>query len=170
MKKEGKKAGISGGAVPMGTIVAFALNVNSIPNGWLLCDGSTIPDKYQELITALGNNQTPNLGGRTLVGTGKPDSAPQSDGTSPNFDAGNIFPLGWTAGEYQHQLVVSEMPKHQHPLLYEFDLNSGCHAGTGSTPCASGTIQYTDFVGGDGFHNTMQPYQAVNFIIYTGHS
>jgi microcystin-dependent protein len=60
------------------------------------------------------------------------------------------------------------MPSHVHALDYQFDLNSGCHDGSGSTPCASGTMHYAEATGNDQHHNTMQPYRAVNYIIYGG--
>ena len=154
--------------VPMGTIVAFVLSASNIPNGWLPCDGSAIPAQYQELISALGSNNTPNLTGRTLIGTGVPDDSAQSDGSIPNFTPGLNWSVGYTGGEFAHQLVTAEMPSHNHSLVYEFDLASGCHSDTGSSPCLSSTVNYTNNTGGDAVHNTMQPYYAVNYIIFAG--
>ncbi len=153
-------------SVPIGTIVAFGLK--SIPPGWLLCDVSSINAKYQQLISALCSNNTPNLAGRTLIGMGLPNNGTQSDGSTPNFNSSFVLSLNNTGGEFVHTLTEDEMPKHRHSLQYKFDLSSDCHSGSGSMPCASGTVQYTDSTGGNQPHINMQPYQVVNYIIYTG--
>src|SRR4051812_11041035 len=103
--------------VPMGTIVACLLSAKNIPDRWLPCDGSEIPaEEFQELRTALGSDTTPNLAGRTLIGTGTPDTGQQSDGSYPNFASGAEWTLDFTGGEAAHQLVVGEMPSHIHAL------------------------------------------------------
>ena len=155
--------------LPIGAIMAYAASATSLPDRWLLCDGKPIPAAdYQELITLLGSPNTPNLAGRTVIGTGAPSTGTQSDGTNPNFPAPVDWKLNYTGGEYAHQLTVSEMPSHNHSLVYEFGLYSGCRAGHGSTPCKSTDVQLTHKTGGDGIHNTMQPYYAMNYIIYGG--
>jgi microcystin-dependent protein len=158
------------GTIPLGTIIAYALDLFNIPVGWLLCDGAKIDaTKYQKLITALGSPNTPNLAGRTLVGAGIPDNGQQSDGSSPNFPPKTAWPPNYTAGEAQHTLVSNEIPSHQHSLEYQFGLYSGCHAGSGSTPCQdSSQTNMTNATGGGLGHNNMQPYYTVNYIIYAG--
>lgn len=172
--------------VPMGTILPFFLNANNIPKGWLLCDGSKIPSQYTKLISALGGLQnTPNLSGRTLIGTGTPSSSPQSDGRIPNSFPpstpalqNNYLTIGYTGGEYVHVLSEVEMPSHSHTinsgqfgvLGIGLDTENG-----GYTPFCSGTNpgtvfgpNGTDSSGSNYAHNNMQPYMAVNYIIYTG--
>lgn len=159
------------GQVPMGTIVAFGLNDKSIPEGWLLCNGSEIPSKYQSLITALGSNQTPNLCGRTLIGTGHPTNDKQPDGTVPNFDPSNNWPLAYTGGEYKHQLTIDELAKHSHTINDgDFGLHNRSFKGSDDKDIPFKThsddklrLKGTDVSGGDGFHNNMQPYYAVNY-------
>lgn len=59
----------SGGPVsfPVGTILAYASD--SIPLGWLLCDGSSFDaDAYSALAQVLGSNVLPDLRGRFLEG------------------------------------------------------------------------------------------------------
>jgi len=153
------------GAVPMGTIVAFALN--SIPNGWLLCDGSAIPAQYQNLITALGSSKTPNLAGRTLTGTGVPSIGVQSDGRTPNFAPSNNWPLGYTGGEYQHTLTTDEIPSHTHNYTHcNANGSSGLYGGSYWAP--SYPEATTEATGGSQAHYNMQPYFSVNYIIYAG--
>lgn len=154
--------------LPLGTIVAFGLNETNIPENWLLCDGSEIPDKFQELITILGSKHTPNLAGRTLVGSGKPDDGKQNDGNKPGFPKGAEWAINDTGGEYQTTLSVEELPPHDHDLVYKFDLDSGCHSHSGSTPCKTNTTQKTEKTGGGKPHFNMQPYRTVHYIIFTG--
>ncbi len=154
--------------IPIGTIVTSAINQDPAPNGWIICDGRVIPSQYTELIAAIGAN-TPNLVGRILIGAGTlPWTGKQSDGSTPNFDPIMSWPLGSTGGEYTHKLTVAEMPSHNHSLQYTFDLNSGCHDGSNSTPCQTQTVRMTNATGGDTPHNNVQPFYAVNYIIYGG--
>lgn len=68
-----------------GTIKQWYGTVESIPAGWVLCDGT---------------NGTPDLRGRTPVGV---------DTGQAEFDT-----LGKTGGAKTHQLTVTEMPQHNH--------------------------------------------------------
>ena len=57
-----------GSEVPAGIMQMFA--GNTIPAGWLLCDGSTISEEnYPELVAVLGGTQLPNLIDRFLQGS-----------------------------------------------------------------------------------------------------
>ena len=64
-----------GSAVPIGTVVAFAGAIESIPDGWLVCDGSPFStDDYPELANVLKNywsntgDALPDLRGMFLRG------------------------------------------------------------------------------------------------------
>jgi len=180
MNKNLKLSG-STGTVPMGTILTFALSSTNTPGGWLPCDGSTIPPQYQELITALGSNTTPNLCGRVLMGTGAPNNDSQTDGRTPNFPSTANWPLGYTGGEYVHTLLMAEIPSHSHNINggnfgthdRSFEGDPGDDAPFETS--ASNPFPGTDPAGGnsDGStsgHLNMQPYYAINYIIFTGHN
>ena len=66
---------------PVGIITMWSGAISNIPTGWALCDG---------------NNGTPNLTDRFIVG------------------AGNDYTVGATGGEATHTLTENEMPKHRH--------------------------------------------------------
>lgn len=183
--------------VPLGTVVPFFLSASSVPAGWLLCDGSPIPPQYQSLITALGSASTPNLAGRVLIGTGIPATGTQSDGTNPNFNAANNWPLGYTGGQYQDTLTLQQMPSHQHMGWGEHSDNPwGTGNSTGRNYYGAQGNDTDNYLYGSTFtggnipadkvvgtsngtvtgltagstspHNLMQPYYAVNYIMYAG--
>lgn len=74
--------------VPTGSIIPFM--GTEAPDGWLLCDGSDIPEgvQYDALKTVLGDTRTPNLKGRFLKGAGS-GGANYALGTSA-FDVVNL--------------------------------------------------------------------------------
>ncbi|UUC45150.1 phage tail protein [Flavobacterium cerinum] len=162
--------------IPMGTILPCAFDDDSIPVGWLKCDGSKIPDKYITLKKLLKMDCTPNLAGRTLIGSGTANNNSQSDGTYPNFENKTSWPLGQTGGEYKHKLTVDEMPKHKHTINGgDFGLHVRSFKGSDDSDIPFKThaddnrkLYGVDAEGGDKFHNTMQPYYVINYIIYAG--
>lgn len=163
--------------VPIGTIVASVLDHESLPSGWLPCDGSTIPAEYSELITALGSNVTPNLIGRTLLGAGNLGAAStsQTDGLDPAFSVlGTALQIGSTGGESQHRLNIAEMPTHWHTI---YDGNFGVHGRSfvgnsdGDWPFETNPttmLKGTDPAGNSGAHYNVQPYFSVTYMICAG--
>lgn len=163
--------------MPIGTILPTALNSNSMPRNWLICDGSTIPAQYQELITLLGSQTTPNLIGRVLIGAGSLDKAQtkQTDGLDPHFAAlGSGLSIGNTGGECQHTLSTDEMPSHAHSINNgDFGLHHRSFKGEDDSDIpfetqAGNRLGGTDATGGGKGHYNVQPYYAVNYMIYGG--
>ena len=155
-----------GDTLPISSIVAF--DSDTIPNGWLLCDGRAVSrTKYAELFKAIGTKHgsgdgsttfnLPNLKGRTLVG---------KDSTDTDFNT-----LGKTGGEKTHTLTVDEMPKHNHTGGI---LTTNAIAGNerfyfqqlGATNGEnfSNSLKIGEAGGGQP-HNNLQPYMTTNFII-----
>ncbi|WP_166922480.1 phage tail protein [Flavobacterium poyangense] len=160
--------------VPMGTILASVLNDTYIPEGWLRCDGKSIPSKYKALINAIGN-VTPNLCGRTLIGYG--DAVNNYGSINPNFEPNQHFSIHDKGGEYKHQLTTNEMPTHAHLINSgnfaihhrSFEGEKGDDRPFKTNPGSDDVpIRTTNESGGNGFHNTMQPYYVINYIIYAG--
>lgn len=135
--------------VPVGTIIAYAGPLKSIPEYWQLCDGSTT-----DPLTPLGEymTKTPDLRGRTLIG------------------ASDKYTLGAAGGEETVTLTVEQIPAHDH----EVKLPANCLGWDGPRANDLGhdgnhpKSWSTTKVGGGQPHNNMQPYRVVNYIIYTG--
>jgi len=157
--------------IPVGLIHPYASS--TIPEGYLLCDGSSLvttdyPELFAVIGYAFGGSGTafliPDLVDRTIIG---------SSGT---------FAFNSTGGEIDHTLDVSEIPSHTHadsghqhtiPLVSSLPAQAGVgFAGdvtvpilTNVTGIASANNQNT---GGDGAHNNMQPYMSLTYMIYAG--
>jgi microcystin-dependent protein len=150
------------GTSPVGEMKPFG---GAIPSGYLLCDGSAVSrTTYAALFAYLnasslpfgsGDGSTtfnlPNLLGRTPFGY---------DASQTEFST-----LGKTGGEKAHQLTISEMPAHTHVIRADGD-NIGpgpalTYDNTGSNDVSPTFL--TDSAGGDGTHNTLPPYVAVNW-------
>ena len=158
-----------------GAIIPFAGGI--LPDGWLVCDGSSLLiDDYLNLFAAIGTTwgsvdsdhfNIPDLRGRTLIGQGLASS-------------GTTFDLGTIGGEETHTLDVGEIPSHTHADAGHQHTESGATAAVGAaitgvpvpsavpTPSVTGTgAASRQPAGGDGPHNTMQPFAVVNYAIIT---
>lgn len=164
-------------SLPIGTIVASIFGAKSAPAGWLPCDGSEIPKIYDELISLLSSDRTPNLIGRTLVGAGPLEHASvvQTDGQEPDFLGFGTeqLTIGNTGGETRHRLTLGEMPRHWHKIeqgnFYlhhrSFDGKNDEERPYTTKGSQSTHIQGTNSEGGDQSHNNLQPYYAVMYYI-----
>lgn len=170
--------------IPIGKVEAFA--GATTPEGWLDCDGSEYNQAdYVELFAAIaqvwgGNTGTffvPDLRDRTLIG------------------AGGAFALADTGGEQDHTLTVAELAAHSHTASAATIIDPGhVHVESLAVPAVSTlgagvpfpialpgvgvtAIGFTGITalaagisseGGDQPHNNMQPYAAINYIIFAG--
>lgn len=92
--------------------------------------------------------------GRTLIGVGT-----GNDGTNTRE-----FAFNTTGGEYKHKLVIDEIPSHSHkyysPVIQEVTPSSN------TSTYGNYNKDYkvdSDSVGGDGYHNNVQPYITAYF-------
>lgn len=161
--------GSGGDTLPIGAILPFSSD--TIPNGWLLCDGSSFSvTSYPELFDVIGttygydddrNPKLPDLRGRVAVG--------KKDATSADDTEFSI--LGNTGGEKTHTLTVNEMPSHTHNASTKANWtgSSSTWAELARAPATSGDIEekdgYISATGGGKPHNNLQPYLVTNFII-----
>lgn len=85
-----------GVAVPIGAVVSWWGNSGSTPNGWQLCDGSTVTDTQSPLKGLV----LPDLRDRFVRGA-----------------TGNVRASAQTGGQDQITLSVDQMPRHSHGVI-----------------------------------------------------
>lgn len=130
--------------IPAGGIIMWSGQIANIPAGWALCDG---------------NNNTPDLRDRFIVGARQDDS-----GIAMTNIKGSLMQMG---GEHEHTLTIPEMPNHTHT----YDLHRRhCHF-SGNTLCSvsdSLETRTTGDTGGGQPHENCPPFYALAFIMRTG--
>jgi microcystin-dependent protein len=156
----GGDAYISGSTdfLPAGVIVPYA--GSTAPDGWLICDGSTVdsatyPELYAIIGTTYGGSTSafrlPDLRGRVPVGY----STSHSYATT----------LGTKGGESTHTLTISEMPAHTHGYSRS-NVQNYVRVEASSTYGRSANVAATTgSTGGGEAHNNLQPYIVLNYII-----
>ena len=147
-------SGGGGSSDPVGTIVAWAGSVASIPSEYQLCDGSSAPASLQSIV---GSN-VPDLRDKFIVG------------------AGNTYAVDATGGAATHTLTVGEMPSHNHPFpqnsngTYDYywigqsDVDTDFSWSTGPSYELTTTSAVASQGGGQA-HNNLPPYHALCYII-----
>ena len=150
------------GITPIGGIIMWSGTIAAAQalTGWALCDG---------------NNGTPNLTNRFIVGATSGAGNGTSATTGPTFSAttgalsANYTP-GNTGGETSHQLTIAELAAHTHP--YSISPNTNYQVGSfGPSPtvwqAGTGGSATTGSTGGDNYHENRPPYYALAFIMRT---
>lgn len=123
--------------IPPGAIILYS--GSTIPDGWALCDG---------------NNGTPDLTDRFVIGAGK------------SYQVNDI------GGEAEHTLTIDELPEHSFTLPGDPIINSTANGtvtlGVGgyfTTTKKFETLNTTDTIGSGVAHNNMPPYYALCYIM-----
>ena len=116
------------GRTPSGGIILWHGSIASIPVGWYLCDG---------------NNGTPDLRDKFIVG------------------AGSTYTVAETGGEATHTLTITEIPSHTHP--YKTGTTDG--GNTSMRSSESNNSATTDSAGGGDPHNNLPPFYALAYIM-----
>ncbi len=156
-------------STPIGGIIMWSGSINTIPNGWKLCNGS---------------NGTPNLSGRFIVGF---------DSSSPDYSDISTY-INRTGGFEKVKLSESQMPSHNHNgniiipphkhslphtvyakggsssqnvLTNNNNINALSVSETTYSPQQSVSLS-TINKGGNEDHENRPPYYVVAYIIYVG--
>ena len=124
-------------AFTTGMIIMWSGAISNIPSGWVLCDG---------------NNNTPNLRDKFIVG------------------AGNNYAVAATGGEDSVTLTTAQIPSHTHSIQIRTgvdDNNFSFNNGFSSDRNDSGGTFNSNSTGGGQSHENRPPYYALAFIMKT---
>ncbi len=133
--------GTAGGIVPSGAIILWSGAADAIPTGYVLCDG---------------NNNTPNLSGRFVVGYSASD---------------NDYDVNDTGGSSSVTLTVNQIPAHTHThTKATHPSGSGPEQNQSGGPedrTNFGDTGTTSSTGGGQSHENRPPYYALCYIMKT---
>lgn len=156
---------------------------DTVPDGAVLCDGTayngTADPTFADLFGVIGNTfggsditdfQVPDLRGRTPIGQDDMGGSSANRVTDANADT-----LGGTDGSENHTLSAAESGVKSHGHQFRYQTGNGGGSGYMKSPYgaqSSYDTEVNDSVvdhAGDGAssaHNNMQPYMALNYIIW----
>jgi microcystin-dependent protein len=141
---------------------------NFPPKGWSFCNGQVLPINQNQALFALL--------GTTYGGNGQTTFAlPNLQGQTP-LHVGDGYIQGQPIGEYNHTLLMTELPAHPHsamgsPTNGDQPVPTNAVLATALNVYASPTNLTTleptsiSFTGGSQPHPNQQPYLVVNFCI-----
>ena len=177
--------------VPPGALWDYA--GNTIPTGWLICDGSAVSQTtYANLFAAIGGTyntggepagtfRVPDLRGRVIAALDNQGSQGSSGRlTSTGAGAGfNTTTLGGAGADQSTILSVLQIPSHNHSVSnLNVPITVGPQTGNGTTIISRGLSNSPSTVnlpgsatigntGGDGAHSNVQPTMVMYKIIKT---
>lgn len=159
----------------VGEIRMFAGNF--APNGWLFCDGQTLPISENEVLFQLIGTTYGGDGQETFNLPNLQSRIPLHMGTGPD---GTTYQLAEAAGTEEVTLTVQQIPAHNHAWLANAN-NGGGTSPAGSylarnassefyTSDTSGGLEALNAnsvtaAGGSQPHTNVQPFLCINFII-----
>lgn len=153
---------VEGNGMELGMIMAFA--GETIPDGWLLCDGATHDtDDYPDLYDALDDVfhidhyffNLPDLTSRAVVGDG-------------NY-VGGSYAVGDVGGARVVALASDELPQHTHQYN-ELELEGGgqYRMGSGYDYYEGNPVNTSNGGFAENAHENMPPFLILQWIIYAG--
>jgi microcystin-dependent protein len=157
----------------VGEIRMFAGNF--APNGWMFCEGQTMPISENEVLFQLIGTTYGGDGQETFNLPNLASRVPIHMGTGPS---GTTYQLGEMAGTEQETLTTQQIPTHSHPMLATADggganspgsnILANCSAlklYTASAPSIALNAASITPAGGSQPHENTQPFLCINFII-----
>src|SRR5690349_5383055 len=163
----------------VGEIRMFAGNF--APNGWMFCEGQTLPISENDVLFTLIGTTYGGDGEETFNLPNLASRVPIHQGTGPD---GTTYQIGEMAGTEQETLTIQQIPSHTHPALGSADTGNSnlptdrVFAVPGVTaPVASPAPYGSDLplsplapasvgpAGGSQPHENTQPFLCINFII-----
>ena len=157
---------------PIGTVVCYA--GAAAPSGWLLCNGDAVSrTTYASLYSAIGTTFGPGNGTTTFNVPDARGRATVGVGTGAGLTART---LAATGGAETHALSEAELASHDHdflPTAPTVALVKTVATGIGFVYSDAETLSQenataTQNAGSGTAHANMQPFLALNFLIYAG--
>jgi microcystin-dependent protein len=157
----------------VGEIRMFAGNF--APNGWMFCEGQTLPISENDVLFQLIGTTYGGDGEETFNLPDLASRVPVHMGTGKD---GVTYTIGEMAGTEQETLTVQQIPNHTHQLLVSSS-PGGSNAPTGNLTSQSASVkmyiadspvsplnaQAVTPAGGSQPHENTQPFLCINFII-----
>ena len=157
----------------VGEIRMFAGNF--APNGWMFCEGATLPISENEVLFQLIGTTYGGDGESTFNLPNLASRVPIHMGTGPD---GTTYQIGEMAGTEQETLTTQQIPNHTHP----FTVSGGTAVPTNPqgnvyAQSTQATLYIDDVpnvqmnagsigpAGGSQPHENTQPFLCINFII-----
>lgn len=158
----------------VGEIRMFAGNF--APNGWMFCEGQTLPISENEVLFQLIGTTYGGDGQETFNLPNLASRVPIHMGTGPD---GTTYQIGEMAGTEQETLTVQQIPSHSHPLTASTDPASQTTPGSTvllaqssiadmyiqDSPDGALAASAVQPQGGSQPHENTQPFLCINFII-----
>jgi len=157
----------------VGEIRMFAGNF--APNGWMFCEGQTLPISENEVLFQLIGTTYGGDGEETFNLPNLASRVPMHMGTGPD---GTTYQIGEMAGTEQETLTIQQIPIHNHAMVASTAVASGLspnnemvgesnsvtlyRAGAGNAALNAAAVTP---VGGSQPHENTQPFLCINFII-----
>lgn len=158
----------------VGEIRMFAGNF--APNGWMFCEGQTLPISENEVLFQLIGTTYGGDGEETFNLPNLASRIPIHMGTGPD---GTTYQIGEMAGTESETLSTQQIPVHNHAFMASTAVGTANTPG-GNIPAAltgsamlyrevapSGTLatQANVITGGSQPHDNTQPFLCLNYII-----
>ena len=157
----------------VGEIRMFAGNF--APNGWMFCEGQTMPIAENEVLFQLIGTTYGGDGEETFNLPNLASRVPIHMGTGPD---GVTYQIGEMAGTEQETLTTNQIPNHTHPLIASTAIGTAntCSGNLTSqsvsikmyiaeSPTANANANAISPVGGSQPHENCQPFLCINYII-----
>jgi microcystin-dependent protein len=132
--------------ISAGSIQMFA--GSTAPNGWLICDGSTVSRKtYSDLFKAIGTTFGSGNSNDTFTLPDSRGRAPIGAGTGASLTART---LGTALGAETATLATTNLPSHTHTTSVSTESATHTHTGTSSDQSVTHTHSYNKPIGTTG--------------------
>ncbi|HKR12117.1 MAG TPA: tail fiber protein [Pyrinomonadaceae bacterium] len=157
----------------VGEIRMFAGNF--APNGWMFCEGQTLPISENEVLFQLIGTTYGGDGEETFDLPNLASRVPVHMGTGPD---GTTYQIGEMAGTESETLTTQQIPNHTHPMLGSTDpasqqspvsnvvaKSTSVDLFINAVPQDPMNSQAITPAGGSQPHENTQPFLCINFII-----